>query len=207
MMRPRNLDESRYEYAYEALRGADLPNKLVFDCGCGDGGMKRVEELGYTWRGFDHEAWSLATAWNLSDPCPTDDKAGAVMLLDVLEHCISPGLTLQHISNAMVPGGRLILTMPNPRWSGNRIYTFAVGYTSSFTPYDLEENHHILPIWPHSAERLLSYAGFELEDYVTLGGRSRLRLSRLPIDIVRRLMEMTDPAAHGASYGLIARKL
>ncbi len=207
-MKPdQNLSETRYEFAARVLKEFRPPSKVVFDLGTGNGQMRRIQEQGFEWRGFNLEASGDIQAWDLNKPCPTSEKAGAVFLLDVLEHCVSPGLTLQHISAAIEPDGILVVTMPNPRWSASRLNTFVRGYTSGFQPHDLDENHHLFPIWPHVAARLLEYAGFNVEQYVTLDGPTKLRLSRLPIDLTRKMIEFTDPGAQGMSYGLVARKV
>lgn len=44
-------------------------------------------------------------------PLPQPElTAGAAILLDVIEHCVNPGLALQHVSTVLNPNGRLILT-------------------------------------------------------------------------------------------------
>src|ERR1700681_3255422 len=105
-----------------------MPGTTVFDVGAGDGRMKRVEALGYTWRGFDlAPGLPEITQWDLATACPVPDaNPGAVILLDVIEHCLNPGLALRNISNILPAGGHLILTTPNPRWSWGR--THAPGY-------------------------------------------------------------------------------
>ncbi|MDB5441318.1 MAG: hypothetical protein JWM33_3745 [Caulobacteraceae bacterium] len=205
---PQRLSITRYDYAPGALERFSLPTNVLFDIGCGDGHFKQLEAKGFVWRGFDQTAWSLAQAWDVDQPFPYPDqgKAGAVFLLDVLEHCPSPGQVLVNIANAMELDGLLILTMPNPRWSGSRVYNLLTGYASSFRPEDLDENHHLFPIWPHVCERLLQYAGLKIEEYVHLGGPTRVRFNRLPLDLARRVMEFADPSSEGDSYGIVARK-
>lgn len=203
-----NLRESRYDYPLTVLARADVPSRLVFDVGAGEGLMRLpMERLGYSWRGFDITAKDEIQRWDLDQPCPLSEKAGVILLLDVLEHCTSPGLALQNLSGALETGGLLILTMPNPRWSASRLNVLVRGYSSSFDPPELETNHHLFPIWPHVAERLGQYAGLEVSRYDTLDGPTRLRPSRLPIDVARKLIEAADKTAHGMSYGMVLRKI
>lgn len=202
-----NLNESRYEYPLTVLSNVTIPKKFVFDVGAGEGPMRApMERLGYSWRGFDITAKGDVQHWDLTQPCPTDEKAGVILLLDVLEHCTSPGLVLQNLANALEPDGLLIMTMPNPKWSASRLNVLARGYSSSFDPPELVSNHHLFPIWPHVAERLGSYAQLEVIRYDTLDGPTKLRPSRLPIDITRKLIEAWDKTAQGMSYGLVLRK-
>ncbi|MDP3242155.1 MAG: methyltransferase domain-containing protein [Reyranella sp.] len=124
MIRPSaNLDSSSYEFAYDSLRAlaAELPSKVVFDIGAGDERMRRVEELGFEWHGFDLKPRKEATPWDLNDPCPSNLTPGAVMLLDVIEHCLNPGVALRNIAAVLPAGARIVVTVPNPGWSRSRI--------------------------------------------------------------------------------------
>jgi SAM-dependent methyltransferase len=201
-----NLEMDRYQFAFEALRTSSLPSKLVFDVGAGDGRMRRIETLGFRWRGFAQTAWQPweIEQWDLTDPCPAIEKAGAVLLLDVIEHCLNPGLALKNISQALLPGGRLIVTTPNPRWSASRLHNLLFGWPSGFTCRDIDDNHHVFPAWPHILEKLLGDADFAIEEYVTLDGQSRLFRHRL--SAARVLIESFDHSACGMSYAFVARK-
>lgn len=205
-MPSQNLDIDRYQFAFERLGELlpELPSKLVYDMGVGDGRMRKVESHGMTWRGFDYHAWQDITKWELSDPCPFPEKAGAGMLLDVIEHCVNPGLALKNISNALLPGARLILTAPNPRWSASRLHTLVFGWPSGFTKFDIEDNHHIFTSWPHHIEKLLNDAGFVVDEYVTLDGKSKLFKHRL--SFARVLIEAFDKSACGMCFAFVARK-
>ena len=178
--------------------------------------MRKIETSGFRWRGFDIHPWRDVLKWDLSDPCPiSDEKAGAALLLEVIEHCVNPGLALKHISDAMLENGELFLTTPNPSWSACRAHMFVRGKLSGFTQHDLTENHHVLPIWPHVLERLLQYAGFAVEAYVTLEGKTKLfdrpgKLflpARYALNLFQMIVERCDSNACGPTYGIIARKV
>ena len=201
-----NLDSNRYDFVFEKLRvlAPELPARLVFDVGAGDARMRRIESLGLIWRGFDRQPWRDVARWNLTDPCPVEEKAGAVMLLDVIEHCVNPGMALMNVAAALKPNGRLILTMPNPRWSASRLHNLVFGIPSGFTKLDLVQNHHVFYPLPHVLEKLLNDAGLTVDEYVTLDGKSRLFRHRL--SVVRVLIELIDKSACGMSFALVARK-
>jgi len=213
-----NLTASRYEFAFTSLKSlaSSLPSKIIFDVGPGDGRMRYIESAGFSWRGFDQTAWGDVQRWDLTEPCPTPDASvGAVLLLDVIEHLLNPGLALKNIATVLQPGGRLILTTPNPRWSASRVHNLFRGNLSGFTQRDLDDNHHVFTPWPHIVEKMLHDARLVIDDYVTLDGKTRL-LSRpgtlfLParyiLNVVLIVMEKLDPCSCGMSYGLIARKL
>lgn len=196
----------RYDFAFETLRQMkdSLPSTTVYDLGPGNGRMRKIETLGFSWRGFDQTAWIDVAQWDLTNPAPVQEKAGAALLLDVIEHCVNPGLALRNISAALLPEARLIVTTPNPRWSASRLHHLVFGCVSGFTPLDLGENHHVFPSWPHILEKLLNDAGLWVERYVTLDGKSRFFRHRL--SVARVLIEAVDKSACGMSYAFIARK-
>jgi SAM-dependent methyltransferase len=213
-----NLSLSRYEWALDRLgsRNASLPSEVVFDIGPGDGRMRKIRQDGFEWRGFDIAPWSDVVKWDLNDSCPVQDcRPVAAFLLDVIEHCVNPGLALQNIGAVMDKGGRLLITTPNPAWSGSRANMLLRGHASSFAPADLEDNHHVLPIWPHVLERMLQYAGFVVDEYVTLDGRTgffdqpgkKFRPARYLLNAGLIAIEAYDPNACGASSGIVARKV
>src|SRR5262249_50050963 len=129
-----------------------------------------------------------------------------------IEHLSNPGLALKHIREALVIGGHLIITTPNPRWSRSRIAALLSGFPNSFTQADLDYNRHIFPVWPHILKHLLNEAGFTVEQYATLDGVTHWpRLSsRYVISFAHafacKLIEAVDRTACGMSYGMIAVK-
>lgn len=214
-----NSNLFRYDWAASQLGSllASSPSKQVLDIGAGDGRMKaRVEAAGGDCRSFDlFPSGPQIERWDLDEP-PGDDwpRAGGAILLDVIEHCNNPGLALRHISGALAPGGFLILTMPNPRWSRSRLAAVLSGTPTCFTQDDLDLNHHVFTPWQHILERLLDDAGFGVEHYATLEGKApwpgwpfgwRYPV-RLAVAGLMKWIERRDPSACGMSYGLVARK-
>ncbi len=214
-----NLRASRYQFAFDALQSlvSSLPSKIVFDIGAGDGRMKTIESIGLRWQGFDLNPSSRdISRWDLTYRCPGGEPAaGAALLLDVIEHCTNPGIALKNIAAALQPNGRLIMTMPNPRWSRSRVDALLTGYPTSFTQGDLDANHHVFTPWPHILAKMLDDAGFEIEDYVTLDGKTRVfdrpvsfsYPVRCLLGLGLMAIERLDSSACGMSYGLIARRV
>lgn len=219
LTRPKaNLSASRYEYAVQCLRRLQpgLAANIVFDVGAGDGRMKeQIELTGLRWYGFDlNPLASDIVAWDLVDRCPmTGPRANVMILLDVIEHLFNPGIAIKNIRDILAPDGRLILTMPNPRWSRSRIHALLTGYPTCFTESDLG-NHHVFTPWPHILNMLLSQQRFVVEEYVTLDGKTEWPVDR-PLSlryplrclhaIANMLIEHLDPSACGMSFGLVAR--
>jgi len=214
-----NLQISRYEWAEICLREL-LPKSsspVVSDVGSGDGRMRNItESAGGQWQGFDIAPQRPdIVSWNLDYPSPNESKSpGIILLLDVLEHLNNPWLNIQNLTDTLIPGGFLIITVPNPRWSRSRFNTLGKGYPACFTQSDLDLNHHVFTPWPHIVEKLLNDTGFNVEQYVTLDGQTNLPGNpynfRYPVRYVFSLLNMViekyDPSACGMSYGIVAKK-
>ena len=175
-----------------------------------------VEVAGGRWFGFDlAPCASSVTQWDLDDPHPaTTQKAGVVLLLDVVEHLRNPWRSMEHIAELLLPGGYLLLTTPNPRWSRSRMHALAFGVPTCFTRDDMELNHHVFTPWPHILEKLLRDVGLTSISYDTIDGHTELPQAsinyrypaRLALALVNRYLEQRDPSAKGMSYAMVAQK-
>ena len=212
------LSLSRYDFAEQFLtkHRAKFPPGDIYDIGAGDGRMRSVVEgIGLTWRGFDRvPAAPDVEKWDLNEARrPTGNSAAMILMLDVLEHLANPALGIEHVAQAMAPGGYLLLTMPNPRWSRSRIYALINGYPACFTQADLDGNGHVFTPWPHIVEKLLHDAGFEVLEYATLDGRTAWPCGpitiRYPLRVLHamanKFIEQIDPTACGMSYAFVAQ--
>lgn len=210
---------SRYDWASKWLGQiiSSAPSKVIWDIGAGDGRMRRsVESAGGSYYGFDLSPCNPdISSWDLDDsPSGSQPKAGGALLLDVVEHCNNPGIALGHVAEALVPGGFVILTTPNPRWSRSRLYALAKGTPICFTQSDLDLNHHVFAPWPHILRRQLADVGLDVEHYATLDGPASWPAAPFSIDYPLRvlfaasmkLIERFDSSACGMSYGFVARK-
>jgi SAM-dependent methyltransferase len=213
-----NLSASRYEYALDvAKRLHRCPaSAVVFDIGAGEGVMKPpLEASSHQWYGFDVEPRGETTRrWDLRYACPERKVTpNLVLLLDVIEHLVNPGLALDNIAQVLPPNGRLVITTPNPRWSRSRLWALLHGTLACFTQQDLDLNGHVFPVWPHVLEKMLRDSGFEIVEYVTLDGRAAwprgpfsLRYPlRCLVALAMIAIEKTDRSACGMSYGVVAQ--
>jgi hypothetical protein len=219
MMNPKLLADDRYQHAAEVVRqlAPQLEPPVVYDIGAGSLPMKHlVERAGLRYTGFDiAPAAPEVVRWNLNEPCPLPGaQAGLVLLLEVAEHLLNLGLAIHHISDVIAPGGYLLLTTPNPRWSRSRLHALVTGFPSYFTQSDLTLNGHVFPVWPHVMEHILSGAHFVVEDYsllkaptawppFSLNLRYPLRLGHA---ILNKLIDLRDPSAAGPAYAVLARR-
>lgn len=214
-----NLTLNRYQWAAQRL--VELlplsPSPIVNDIGAGAGDMHSLtQKAGGKWQGFDLFPKSPEIQqWNLDKPAPNEcQSAGIILMLDVLEHLNNPWLGIQHLADTLLPGGFLILSVPNPRWSRSRFSALAQGYPACFTQADLDINHHVFTPWPHIVEKLLTDTGFRIESYVTLDGPTalpgppyNLRYPlRYAFALLNQGIERYDPTACGMSYGIVAQK-
>jgi SAM-dependent methyltransferase len=220
MMRPdASLTLDRYQWAAQCVAECRerAPVPIVSDIGAGDGRMRKpVETLGVTWQGFDlSPSIPEILRWDLDEAAPAGcAPAGIALMLDVLEHLWNPGRCLAHVHENLLPGGLLILTTPNPRWSRSRFVALARGWPACFTQSDLDLNHHVFTPWQHVVERLLRDSGFRVLRYVTLDGSTgwprrpyNLRYPlRLAFAGLNALVEWRDSTARGMSYGILAEK-
>src|SRR6185437_317953 len=218
-----NLCQDRYEWAsqyiiniFNDLKPSDF---MLFDIGSRDDILKKhLLSIPVLYKGFDLEPIGPETEkWNIEERFPyTYPSPHVVALLEVIEHLKNPGICLDNIGKIVKPGGYLILTTPNPQWSTSRLSLLSTGVLTCFTQSDLDVNHHVFTPWVHVVEKLLKDAGFEIQEYVTLEGKTRIfdenlrggnSLKKLIARIIKKLIERRDPGACGMSYGIVAKKI
>jgi len=198
-------------FAFEMLDKyfKQVPNTTISDIGSGYGFMEnKIASIGGTWQPFDYvKKIEKSIVWDLNNPCPVDEKTGTAIFLEVLEHLSNPQLGLKNISNHIEKNGILIMSVPNPAWSKNRINLLLKGTLFSFQPKHLAENH-VFTTWFHIVEYLLKEVGFEILEYAIIdepkipGGFKYFIKSKF-----ERFIEKRDVKAKGISYGIVARKL
>lgn len=132
------------------------PNTIISDIGSGFGFMEeKIVSIGGTYQPFDYvKKIDKSIIWDLNNPCPVSEKSGTAIFLEVLEHLSNPQLGLKNISNHIEKNGIVIMSVPNPAWSKNRLNLLLKGTLFSFQPKHLAENHVFTP-WYHIVEYLL----------------------------------------------------
>lgn len=219
-----NLSLNRYEWGSqvvdEALRFIDKSDKPVYyDIGSGERSLSSAIDSNVAFcHSFDLEPFDDKTKkWDIEDKFPFDyPAADIVTMLEVVEHLKNPWSCLKNVADIIKPGGLLVLTTPNPKWSTTRVNLLAKGFITCFTESDLLLNHHVFVALPHILERVLADNGFKIKSYVSLDGSTRLTdkgikfssfLLQFPSRLVKMIIEKTDATAIGMSYGVIAEKI
>ncbi len=219
-----NSQLNRYDWAAKKISEiADNNFKTkdisLFDIGSRDNILKSYITLPQVnYKAFDLEPLDIsAEEWDIEKPFPyAYAKAQIITMLDIVEHLNNPWICMQNVARTIMPGGYLILTTPNPAWSNSRVDMLKSGYLSCFGQSDLDLNHHVFTPWPHIINRLITDSGFEIIEYSTLDGKTKifdknLKGLTIPIKlvfrIVKKILEFKDPASIGMSYGIIAKRI
>jgi hypothetical protein len=217
-----NLSLNRYEWAAKKIAeicAAQAKKVNLFDIGSRDNVLKQYLDLTQvTYSAFDMDPIDPeAYLWNIEHPFPYDHKPPQIIsLLEVVEHLNNPWLSFKNLADVIEPGGHLILTTPNPSWSTSRINMLNKGFLTCFTVNDLKVNHHVFIAYQHIVEKLLNDNHFEIVEYVTLDGDTKLfnkdlKLSslflQLPARAVKKAIEKRDPTSKGMSYGIVAKRI
>lgn len=210
------LSLNRYQWASSLINNLTTVEPTVYDIGAKDSVITSTITKQIKYQGFDMnpEIPSIRT-WNINDELhELANTADYVLLLEVVEHLTNPWNCIANLAKVLKPGGKLILTTPNPFWSESRFTLFVEGKMPCFTIADLELNHHVFTPWPHIIERLLIDNGFVIEQWSMLDGKTCVfdkLLIKNPLRIFKRIikrwLEYKSPMSCGMSFGIIAKKV
>jgi SAM-dependent methyltransferase len=212
--------DSRFRWAAESLRqlrDANPELRNVFDIGSGNEMLAdRIRAMGYAYTSFDIVPPSESVKqWDIEQPFPYAGSADVVLMLEIVEHLNNPWLGLKNVAAVLEPGGYLLMSTPNPSWSGSRLATIARGAPAMFTEDDLDRNHHVFTPWVHVIRRLLTDNALTSIQVVQLGKPTSvtafpflgLKLpARVGFRLLKKLIEQIDRRAVGALYGVIAQR-
>jgi 2-polyprenyl-3-methyl-5-hydroxy-6-metoxy-1,4-benzoquinol methylase len=162
----------------------------VLDFGCGWGAFsKMLEERGNEVLGIDLDdnaveicrlVWGDSERLRFETAAITDLEPASfdsVVSNEVIEHVHNPGNYLHQINRVLVPGGRLVISLPNvmtPRHAvpllSPRLKTYLKQISDDTRRDYRKEQHHIQAWDPAHFVRLVSSVGFALEDYRPMEG-------------------------------------
>lgn len=141
------------------------PDGLLVDVGCGGGLLLRMlQERGLHVLGLETSQAAAASAWRqnrvpvvrgdlANSPIPRGACA-ALTMFHVLEHLLDPMSYLTSAREALQPGGRLIVQVPNA--SSWQFLVFGEHWNGVDVP------RHLLNFRQRDLERLLEHCGFEI---------------------------------------------
>lgn len=156
--------------------------KTMLDVGCGGGIlMKHMHDLGWTTHGIDISEEGLTNCKRKAPDAilikgtlqdlPSDRKYDLITLSHVIEHLPDPLGTLKYCWNLLEPRGKILIIVPNINsWDAKIFGCYWSG---------LDLPRHLIHLNEDSAKRLLTSAGFQIEN---------LRPSFLPTSISESLL-------------------
>lgn len=144
--------------------GAGSNGRSLLDIGCGGGlFLHLARKRGYSPHGMDASAQAVAVAqsqYNLpvrqgeiGSPVWEGTRFDFITMFHVLEHLIDPGMALAYARELLLPGGSLILQVPNVASYQARLF--------GARWYGLDVPRHLINFTPRSLALLLDGAGFK----------------------------------------------
>lgn len=182
------------------------PARTLIDLGAGDGGFVEAASLrGWEASGLEGSPEVVASARAAGRPIVHQDldawmhtgpRAGVVRLWFVLEHVRRPGHILEQARAALLPGGLLLVAVPNDaNWLSRRVMR---DDNDCFWEHPLHLHH--FP--PYGLEDLLKARGFEL--VIAEAGRPTelMRGGNLPLHETWERIRALDPSLSRLFYQL-----
>lgn len=172
----------------------ELPNNMISDVGAGFGWLgKFIEERKLECQVFDRLKKTQHTIiWDLNYPAPEGvENAGAIVMLEVIEHLDNPELALKNTGKHLAKGGFLIFSSPNPYSAKTKFSQLFFNQYYAFQPKHLIEHHVYIPL-PHILDFHLNNEGFERREYGILQEKQKLQFEfkiRFLKNIIRMFLE------------------
>jgi 2-polyprenyl-3-methyl-5-hydroxy-6-metoxy-1,4-benzoquinol methylase len=146
--------------------GAGSGGRALLDIGCGGGlFLHLARKRGYSAHGMDASAQAVAVAQAQYDLPVRQGEIGSpvwegarfdfITMFHVLEHLIDPGMALAYARELLLPGGSLILQVPNVASYQARLF--------GARWYGLDVPRHLINFTPQSLALLLDRAGFKYQ--------------------------------------------
>jgi methionine biosynthesis protein MetW len=154
-----------------------IPSGRMCDVGCGRGALiKRLHDHHQVF-GCDFEVSAVEACvaqglrvkrvdLNNDDALPFDQKFNVIVLSEVCEHLLDPNRAIRTVKNALLPGGTLIVTVPNAVPLFARV-AIPLGRTVDWLHYpspDTVQTGHIRFYTINSMSNLLANEGFQVAE-------------------------------------------
>lgn len=163
---------------HQQIAALALPGGKLLDAPCGAGVLSAsLTALGFDVHGLDiekHPAQKLdGDRFRLADlnaGIPFEDRSfDVVVSVEGIEHLEAPRHFVRELARVLKPGGRLVLSTPNPLNVASRWRFFTRGYHKHFTPDAQAQlsSGHLHAIDYVLLRQFFSAAGLELESLTT----------------------------------------
>jgi len=164
---------------------------LILDAGAAEGALAyKLSRTNHTVVCLDIDINRLkkapkpALCADIQHPLPFKDNIFcAALLVEVLEHCLNPFAVLQEIQRVLLPGGLVLVTVPNVLSLTSRLRFLLTGWFNLYSPKRLNappQHRHIFPLPAPVLLLLLEKAGFLILDVCT-DRLQRTSLALLPL--------------------------
>lgn len=155
----------------------------VLELGCSTGFISRVlKETGCYVVGVEVDRVAADTAASICDKVivadltdprwvnPIQERFDVILMGDVLEHLTVPHLVLQQLGQLLLPGGHIVVSLPNVvHWTQRLKMLFG---RFRYQSVGLLDFTHLRFFDLHSARDLIEASGYDIEEfYPIIGGR------------------------------------
>ncbi len=167
---PMTSSEAGVDFALDLLCHHAPARGVLVDLPCGVGTLSvRAQARGWSVRPYDlePEGWRATPRLavgraDLNAPLPLPDaSAQALACLEGIEHVENPWLVLREFARVLVPGGWLLLSLPNTIDLRQRFRMLRRGYWGHYPP---EVPYHINAMGPFLLCHALLRTGFAVRD-------------------------------------------
>lgn len=183
-----------------ALKHLPIPAR-VLDLPCGAGAFsRRLLELGYDVSAADiaHvEPFKIDIGRRIltdfNQPLPYADMSfDGIVSIEGIEHLENPTGFLRELKRVTVPGGKILLTTPNPDSFRSRRYVLTRGYHRYFRPVSntVKDSGHLLPVDMAFVYGACERVGLSIIETAT----NRLNGKSVLTELIRPFMQRQLPA-------------
>lgn len=167
--------QDRFDRAYLLQRFVGK-NRRVLELGCSTGYISRLlKQLGCSVVGIELDAAAAQLAAGICDQVFVADLNGntwsqriegqfdVVLMGDVLEHLVHPDQVLRSARPFLLPGGEIVVSLPNVVHWSQRIKTLFGHF--NYQPIGLLDHTHLRFFTARSARALIENSGYRIVDF------------------------------------------
>ncbi len=170
-------DPNTHRFVVNYLSRLDRIHKIL-DLGSGNGALPaQILDAGFhvsstSWNGKCKVGKSIYEI-NLDNGFTLEDAGGkqfdVITAIDIIEHVENPWAFLRSCENAIKDNGLILVSTPNLECARARLDWLIRGYSSDFSPHQIEYNRHISPIWRPGFLAMTAQAGLIVTESFPFG--------------------------------------